>query len=114
MKSKCTFAHISSNLQRLATLLAVAELTLCGIGAMTGVMIAFYYEPMAARANASLVEIATQITNGTVILSLHDIAGNGLIVLALIQLVVMFLGRQVLLPWIAAWISGVLGRRWDE
>ncbi|PZD73244.1 Cytochrome bc complex cytochrome b subunit [Acaryochloris thomasi RCC1774] len=95
-------------LQRLATLLAVAELTLCGVAAFTGIMLAFYYEPSAMGAHQSLVAIATQISCGTLILSLHNIAGNGLIVLALIQIVVMYLGRQFLLPWFTAWISGLL------
>jgi quinol-cytochrome oxidoreductase complex cytochrome b subunit len=95
-------------LRRFATLLAVAELTLCGIAALTGIMLAFYYEPTAMGAHRSLVAIATQISHGALILSLHDIAGNGLIVLALIQLVVMFLGRQFLLSWLVAWMSGLL------
>jgi quinol-cytochrome oxidoreductase complex cytochrome b subunit len=95
-------------LRRFATLLAVAELTLCGIAALTGIMLAFYYEPTAMGAHRSLVAIATQISHGTLILSLHDIAGNGLIILALVQLVVMFLGRQFLLSWLVAWMSGLL------
>lgn len=94
-------------LQRIATLLAVAELTLCGLAAMTGVMLAFYYQPTAAGAYASLSAIAHQVTNGNLVLSLHNIAGNGLIVLALVQIVVMFLGRQFMLSWLTAWISGI-------
>ncbi|UJB69515.1 cytochrome bc complex cytochrome b subunit [Acaryochloris sp. 'Moss Beach'] len=94
-------------LQRIATLLAVAELTLCGLAAMTGVMLAFYYQPTALGAHASLHAIAYQIVNGNLILSLHNIAGNGLIVLALVQIVVMFLGRQFMRSWLTAWISGI-------
>ena len=94
-------------LQRMATLLAVAELTLCGMAALTGVMLAFYYQPIAVGAHDSLSAIATDVTNGDLILSLHNIAGNGLIVLALVQIVVMFLGRQFLLSWLTAWISGI-------
>ncbi len=93
--------------QRLATLIAVAELTLCGIAAFTGIMLAYYYEPTAMGAHRSLSAIATQISYGSLILSLHDIAGNALIVLALIQIVVMFLGRQFLPSWLVAWISGI-------
>jgi len=95
-------------LRRIATLLAVAELTLCGIAAATGVMLAFYYQPTAVGAYASLNAIAHQVSNGTLILSLHNIAGNGLIVLALVQLVVMFLGRRFLPSWLTAWISGIV------
>ena len=94
-------------LQRTATLLAVAELTLCGIAAATGVMLAYYYQPTALGAHASLSMIAHDVANGTLILSLHNIAGNGLIVLALIQIVVMFLGRQFLPSWLTAWMSGI-------
>jgi quinol-cytochrome oxidoreductase complex cytochrome b subunit len=94
-------------LQRMATLLAVVELTFCGIAALTGVMLAFYYQPTALGAYRSLSMIANDVTNGTLILSLHNVAGNGLIVLALIQIVVMFLGREFLLSWFTAWISGI-------
>ena len=95
-------------LQRTATLLAVAELTLCGIAAMTGVMLAFYYQPTALGAHSSLITIANEIENGAIVLSLHDIAGNGLIVLAFVQIIVMFFGREFLLSWFASWVSGIL------
>ncbi|MEM9006386.1 MAG: cytochrome b N-terminal domain-containing protein [Cyanobacteria bacterium P01_F01_bin.86] len=96
------------SLQRIATLLAVAELTLCGLAAFTGILLAFYYQPAAREAHASLVAIAQNISSGALILSLHNIAGNGLIILGLVQIVVMFLGRQFLPSWLTGWISGVL------
>ncbi len=95
-------------LQRIATLLAVAELTLCGIAALTGILLAFYYQPAAMGAYASLQTITNDVAHGTLMLSLHNIAGNGLIVVALVQLVVLFLGREFLLAWFASWISGIL------
>jgi quinol-cytochrome oxidoreductase complex cytochrome b subunit len=94
-------------LQRTATLLAVVELTLCGIAAFTGILLAFYYQPTALGAYKSLTMIVNEVTNGSLILSLHNLAGHSLIVLALIQIVVMFLGRQFLLSWLTAWISGI-------
>ncbi|MEY2833503.1 MAG: hypothetical protein RLZZ574_2762 [Cyanobacteriota bacterium] len=94
-------------LQRTATLLAVIELTLCGIAAFTGILLAFYYQPTALGAYKSLTMIVNEVTNGSLILSLHNLAGHSLIVLALIQIVVMFLGRQFLLSWLTAWISGI-------
>lgn len=94
-------------LQRTATLLAVAELTLCGIAAFTGILLAFYYQPTALGAYKSLIMIANEVTNGSLILSLHNLAGHSLIVLALVQIVVMFLGRQFLLSWLTAWISSI-------
>ena len=95
-------------LQRAATLLAVAELTLAGIAAFTGILIAFYYQPAAMGAYESLTMIEQVVAHGSLVLSLHNVAGNGLIALALIQLVVMFLGRDSLSTWIAGWISGIL------
>ena len=94
-------------LQRTATLLAVVELTLCAIAGFTGILLAFYYQPTALEANKSLITIVNQVNNGSLILSLHNLAGNGLIVLALVQIVIMFLGRQFLLSWLTAWISGI-------
>lgn len=94
-------------LQRMATLLAVAELTLCGMAALTGILLAFYYQPAAMGAHKSLTIIVNEIANGTLILSLHNIAGNGLIILALVQIIVMFLGRQFLPSWLTGWISGI-------
>ena len=94
-------------LQRIATLLAVAELTVCSIAAFTGIMLAFYYQPTALGAYESLSRIANNVTNGSLILSLHNLSGQGLIVLALVQIVVMFLGREFLLSWLTAWISGI-------
>ncbi|MEO0490084.1 MAG: cytochrome b N-terminal domain-containing protein [Cyanobacteria bacterium J06639_16] len=95
-------------LQRIATLLAVMELTLCGMAALTGILLAFYYQPAAMGAYQSLTTIVHDIASGELILSLHHVAGHSLIVLALVQIVVMFLGREFLLPWLTAWISGIL------
>ena len=94
-------------LQRMATLLAVIELTLCAIAGFTGILLAFYYQPSAVGAYESLAKIANEVNYGSLVLSLHDLAGNSLIILALVQIVVMFLGRQFLLPWLTAWISGI-------
>ena len=94
-------------LQRTATLLAVAELTLCAIASFTGILLAFYYQPTALEANKSLITIVNQVNNGSLILSLHNFAGNSLIVLAGVQIVIMFLARQFLLSWLTAWISGI-------
>lgn len=94
-------------LQRTATLLAVAELTLCLTAALTGILIAFYYQPAAMEAHESLDMIFRKVTSGALVLSLHQVAGNGLIVLALVQIVVMYLGRDFLPSWFTGWISGI-------
>ena len=105
--SVATRGQYRYSLQRIATLLAVVELTLCGVAALTGVMLAFYYQPTALGAHTSLRMIVDRVANGALILSLHDVAGNGLILLSLIQIIVMFLGREFLLSWFIAWVSGI-------
>jgi cytochrome b6 len=95
-------------LRRLSTLLAVITLTLTLLAAITGVLLAFYYTPTAGGAYNSLDAIATKIPNGVIVRSLHDIGGNGLIGVALIQLIVMFLGRQLSSSWLTAWVSGIV------
>lgn len=95
-------------LRRLATLLSVAILTLSLAAAFTGILIAFYYEPAAGAAHASLQAIATEVPNGSLILGVHDLAGNGAIAVALVQIVVIFLGRQFRASWLTAWVSGIL------
>lgn len=95
-------------LRRLATILAVAVLTLTLTAAVTGILLAFYYEPIARGAYDSLQKITAEVPNGLLIRSVHNLAGNGLIVLSLIEIVVMFLGRQFKTSWLTAWISGIL------
>lgn len=95
-------------LQRAATVLATVTLTLTAIAAFSGILIAFYYQPAAGAAHNSLRDIATHIPSGDLVLSLHNIAGNLLIGIALIQMVVMFLGRRYSPSWLAAWVSGIL------
>ncbi|MCG6133691.1 MAG: cytochrome b N-terminal domain-containing protein [Nostoc sp. LLA-1] len=95
-------------LRRLATILAVAIVTLCLIYITTGILLSFYYEPTAGGAYRSLKTINTQIPYGWLFRRTHDLAGNAVIVVALIQIVVMFLGRQFSKSWLAAWISGIL------
>lgn len=95
-------------LRRMATILSVAIVTLSAIAAITGILLSFYYEPAAGGAYQSLTWIDTEVTNGALIHSIHDIAGTLLIGTALIQMVVMFLGRQFRSSWLTAWISGIL------
>jgi cytochrome b6 len=94
-------------LRRLATVLAIAMFALCLIAATTGVSIAFYYTPSTTGANAAIAYINNQVTNGWLIRSLHNIAGNGLIAVSLVQIIVMFFGRELLGGWIVGWISGI-------
>ena len=95
-------------LRRTATILSVAILTLAFIASISGIFIAFYYEPNAGNAYQSLVTVNSLIPYGWLIYSLHNLAGNGIIVVALFQLIVLFLGRQFRRSWLTAWISAIL------
>lgn len=94
-------------LRRIATILAIVILSLCLIYVTTGVLLSFYYEPTAGGAYRSLKMINTQVPYGWLFQRAHDLAGNAMIAIALIQIVVMFLGRQYRQSWLAAWISGI-------
>lgn len=59
------------------------------------------------NADSSIEYINNQVTNGWLIRSLHNIAGNGLIAVSLVQIVVMFLDRQIIGGWIVGWVSGI-------
>lgn len=95
-------------LRRLATILSVAIISLSLIAAITGILLSFYYEPTAGGAYNSLQSIKSEIPNGWLVQRLHEIAGNGLIGVSLIQIVVMFLGEKFRPSWLTAWISGIL------
>ncbi len=94
-------------LRKLATILAIAMFGLCLIAAITGISIAFYYTPSTTDAYSSIEYINNQVNNGWLIRSLHNISGNGLIVVSLVQIIVMFVGREMLGGWIVGWISGI-------
>ncbi|MEH2073467.1 MAG: cytochrome b N-terminal domain-containing protein [Nostoc sp.] len=95
-------------MRRIATILSVAILALCLIYVSTGVMLSFYYEPTAGGAYNSLKMINTQVPYGWLFWRAHQVAGNAVIAIALIQIVVMFLGRQFHKSWLTAWVSGIL------
>ncbi len=93
-------------LRRLATLLAVVSLTLVLVAAITGILLAFYYDPSVKGAFESLRQITEEIPGGSLVRSLHNIAGNALIYTALLQIFVMFFGRQHQPAWFTGWLSG--------
>lgn len=93
--------------RRLSTILAVATLTLTLIAASSGILLAFYYEPSAGGAYRSLKSIDTDIPYGWLVHTMHSLSGNWVIGVALIQIVVMFLGERFRPSWLTAWISGI-------
>ena len=94
--------------RRTTTILAIVILTLAIVAAISGIFIGFYYQPAAGDAYKSLSKIDNAIPYGWVIYSLHNLAGNGIIVVSLFQIIVMFLGRQFQRSWFTAWVSGIL------
>ncbi|MEH1895055.1 MAG: cytochrome b N-terminal domain-containing protein [Nostoc sp.] len=95
-------------MRRIATILSVVIVALCLIYVSTGVLLSFYYEPTAGGAYNSLKMINTQVPYGWLFWRAHEVAGNAVIAIALIQIVVMFLGRQFRKSWLTAWVSGIL------
>lgn len=95
-------------LRRTSTILAIAILALAVVAAISGILIGFYYEPVAGDAYISLARIKSQVDYGWLVYGLHNIAGNGIIVVSLIQLVIMFLCRQFRTSWLTAWIGGIM------
>lgn len=95
-------------LRRAATILAIALLTLTITAATTGVLIAYYYQPQAGAAYESLRTITQDVNYGWLVRRVHDLAGNGLIILSLLQILVLFLGERLRRSWISAWVTGAL------
>jgi len=94
-------------LRRTSTAIAVAILTLTLVAALSGAMLAFYYEPTAGGSYHSLEYLNNEVNFGWLVRGLHDYAGNFVIALGLVQMVVMFLGRQFRASWLTGWISGI-------
>lgn len=94
-------------LRRVSTIISVAILTFTLTAAVTGILLSFYYQPTAGGAYQSLKAITEQVEYGWLFRKAHNVAGNGVIVCGLIQIVVMFLGRQFRKSWLTAWISGI-------
>jgi cytochrome b6 len=99
---------LNFGLRRIATINAVALLTLALVAIVSGIAIAFNYEPTAVGAHQSLERISETLPYGWLILGIHNWAGNGIIAVSLIQIIVLFFGRQFRRSWFTAWVSGIL------
>lgn len=95
-------------LRRLSTILAVSIVTLTLLAATSGILIAFYYQPSAGAAYDSLKAIDQDIPFGWLVHTLHNLSGNLVIVVGLVQIFVMFLGERFRRSWLTAWVSGIL------
>jgi cytochrome b6 len=94
-------------MRRTATILSVVIITFSLIAASTGILLSIYYEPASGRAYQSLKMITEEIQYGWLFRKAHNLAGNGVIIVALIQIVMMFLGRKFSKSWYTAWVSGI-------
>ena len=95
-------------LSRVTTILALAVLITTLGAAISGVLIAFYYEPAAGSAYDSLGQIYNNTAFGWLVYSVHHWAGKVAIAISLVQIIVMFLSRQFRSSWFTAWVSGIL------
>jgi cytochrome b6 len=102
------FKDTTIALQKLATAISVAILSLVLTAAISGLLLAFYYEPIAGDAYVALKRVTTEVNFGWLMRTIHHLAGNGFLILALIQIIVMFFGQQFRPGWIVAWVSGIL------
>ena len=73
-------------MRRTATILSVVIITFSLVAASTGILLSIYYEAASGRAYQSLATITEQIQYGWLFRKTHEIAGNGIIVIALIQI----------------------------
>jgi cytochrome b6 len=102
-----TFSTVESLARRISTILAIVILTFTLIAATSGILMSFYYQPVAVAAHESLQLIDQQVNYGWLIHRLHDLTGNFLVGLGLVQIVTMFIGQQQRWSWIGAWVSGI-------
>lgn len=102
-----TLSPLAGTMRRVSTILAIALLTLTLTAAATGLLIAFYYQPGAGVAYDSLKVISQDVNYGWLVRRLHDLAGNALIILSLLQIVVMFLGQRGQKSWLSGWYTGL-------
>ena len=78
-----------------------------GIQIVTGVMLAFYYNPTIKDANASVARIMTEIPMGWILRSIHSWSATFMIAIVLIHLLIIAFTKAYRAPREATWISGV-------
>ena len=78
------------------------------VQAVTGVMLAFYYEPTADGAYASIQFIETQVRFGASIRAIHHWSANGMIVMVVAHMMRVFVNGAFRAPRELNWVSGVV------
>ena len=79
-----------------------------GIQIVTGVLLAFYYQPTLAEANASVVRIMTEMPLGWLIRSVHSWSATFMIAMVFVHLLGIAFTKAYRKPREATWITGVL------
>ena len=75
---------------------------------ITGIMLAFYYQPTPQTAYASIQFIETQVNFGAAIRAIHHWSANGMIVMATAHMLRVFITGAYKPPRELNWVSGVL------
>ena len=79
-----------------------------GIQVVTGIMLAFYYQPTAQAAYASILFIEEEVFLGSAVRMIHHWSANAMIVLAFAHMLRVFIMGAYKPPRELNWISGVL------
>lgn len=77
------------------------------IQAVTGIMLAFYYEPSPGGAYASIQYIESEVFFGSSIRSIHHWAANAMIIMVVAHLIRVFISGAFKPPRELNWVSGV-------
>jgi cytochrome b6 len=79
-----------------------------GIQGVTGVLLAFYYRPTLAEANASVVRIISELPFGWLVRSVHSWSATFMIAFVFVHLLGIAFTKSYRRPREATWITGVL------
>jgi cytochrome b6 len=79
-----------------------------GIQIVTGVLLAFYYRPTLAEANASVIRILTEMPLGWLIRSVHSWSATFMIMTVFAHMLGIAFTKSYRRPREATWLTGVL------
>lgn len=85
-----------------------ATMTLLGIQIVTGICLALVYVPSADNARESLESLNYDVYLGWFIRALHNTAGSGMVVMAIIHMLQVFLWGAFKYPRELTWLAGVV------
>ena len=79
-----------------------------GIQIVTGVLLAFYYRPTLAEANASVIRIITEMPLGWLVRSIHSWSATFMIITVFAHMLGIAITKSYRKPREATWLTGVL------